>query len=92
MNKAKNHLLSQLIVHKTIMEYDVLNASPGSVIIHADSQKIGEPNHLKVFEGNQTKGNKQRLPNFCYDFPCLREMISTRLNSLYTKLSWNMTF
>ena len=29
MDKAKNHLSSQLIVHKTIMEYDVLNASPG---------------------------------------------------------------
>ena len=29
MDKAKNHLSSQLIVHKTIMEYDVLNSSPG---------------------------------------------------------------
>ena len=29
INKAKNHLLSQLIVHKTILAYDVLNASPG---------------------------------------------------------------
>ena len=29
INKAKNHLSSQLIVHKTIMAYDVLNASPG---------------------------------------------------------------
>jgi hypothetical protein len=33
MDKAKNHLSSQLIVHKTIMEYDVLNASPESLDI-----------------------------------------------------------
>jgi len=40
INKTKNHLSSQLIVHKTIMEYDVLNAGPG--LVQALQWKSGE--------------------------------------------------